>query len=437
VQKQIATFRDANQGADALVTNNKSNSNPAAKKSMDAEELHARAGRVIGTGRRMGAKAFLRPNDICNGNTKLNLAFVAQIFNVCPGLKATETEIHEMAGLLDDDEGDSREERSFRMWLNSLKLGEKTGLDADGNVVILTPPIHINNLFTDACDGLIILHALDKVHKGCVQWKRVNVRRPISRFQAVENCNYAVTIATSLRYSMVNIGVLDIQKGNKKLILGLVWQMMRCHLLQILASLLGSSSPTPQGGSLNHTHSVTRRGSLGHGSRNPNSIDEGEIVAWANRRVQLTGTTASMRDFKDKSLGSGVFLLELLQAIAPGSLNPALCHNLDGAQGGHEAMAFEEKKNNARYVISVARKLGATVFCTWEDIVEVKPKMMTALIACLMLHDRKKQKSFKKQVKTLARKHSTEVDAEQQQPESERQSEQQPEQKGEPATSEP
>lgn len=362
----------------------------------------------------MGAKAFLRPVDICNGNQKLNLAFVAQIFNVCPGLKATEEEVHEMAGLLDDDEGDSREERSFRMWLNSLKLGEE--LDADGKTI--KEPIHINNLFIDACDGLIILHALDKVHQGCVQWKRVNMRRPISKFKAIENCNYAVTIAQQLRYSMVNIGGLDIQKGNKKLILGLVWQMMRCHLLQILASLLGGNSPKPQGGSLVHK-----------GRGKADSIDESEIVQWANRRVQLTGKLSNFRDFKDKSLSSGVFLLDLLQAIAPGSLNPALCT---------AGVTEEEKKNNARYVISVARKLGATVFCTWEDIVEVKPKMTTALIACLMLHDRKKQKSFKKQVKTLARKHSTEI-VEQEQEQEPCPEEQQPieQNEEEPTTSAP
>ena len=37
-----------------------------------------------------------------------------------------------------------------------------------------------------------------------------------------------------------------------------------------------------------------------------------------------------------------------------------------------------------RYAISVARKLGATVFCSWEDIVEVKPKMTMVFTAALM-----------------------------------------------------
>jgi hypothetical protein len=32
-------------------------------------------------------------------------------------------------------------------------------------------------------------------------------------------------------------------------------------------------------------------------------------------------------------------------------------------------------------VISLGRKLGASVFCVWEDIVEVKPKMIMTLFA--------------------------------------------------------
>ena len=43
----------------------------------------------------------------------------------------------------------------------------------------------------------------------------------------------------------------------------------------------------------------------------------------------------------------------------------------------------EEKANNAKYVISIARKLGAVIFCVWEDIVHVNPKMMLILVCSL------------------------------------------------------
>lgn len=52
---------------------------------------------------------------------RLNLAFTASIFNTCPGLDPlTEEEAMELAGMMDDDFGDSREERGLaalaRLW---------------------------------------------------------------------------------------------------------------------------------------------------------------------------------------------------------------------------------------------------------------------------------------------------------------------------------
>ena len=41
----------------------------------------------------------------------------------------------------------------------------------------------------------------------------------------------------------------------------------------------------------------------------------------------------------------------------------------------------ESKENNAKYCISIARKLGATVFCVWEDIVEVKSRLLLTFLA--------------------------------------------------------
>jgi len=39
---------------------------------------------------------------------------------------------------------------------------------------------------------------------------------------------------------------------------------------------------------------------------------------------------------------------------------------------------------NAQYAVSIARKLGATIFVLPEDIIEVKPKMILTLIGSLM-----------------------------------------------------
>ena len=52
--------------------------------------------------------------------------------------------------------------------------------------------------------------------------------------------------------------------------------------------------------------------------------------------------------------------------------------------------ADEDKKLNARYAVSVARKIGASIFLTWEDIVEAKPKMILTILASLMLQHHRK-----------------------------------------------
>lgn len=42
---------------------------------------------------------------------------------------------------------------------------------------------------------------------------------------------------------------------------------------------------------------------------------------------------------------------------------------------------------NAKYAISMARKIGARVYALPEDITEVKPKMVMTVFACMMALD--------------------------------------------------
>lgn len=98
----------------------------------------------------------MRSNDITSGNPKLNLIFTTHLFNACPKLKASEKELKDLAGIIDDDVEGSREERSFRMWCNSL------GVDN----------VYLNNLYDDIKDGIILLKILDKIEPGSVNWAK-------------------------------------------------------------------------------------------------------------------------------------------------------------------------------------------------------------------------------------------------------------------------
>lgn len=46
-----------------------------------------------------------------------------------------------------------------------------------------------------------------------------------------------------------------------------------------------------------------------------------------------------------------------------------------------------------RYAISLARKIGARVYALPDDLVEVNPKMVMTVFACLMGHGMKKAKN--------------------------------------------
>jgi plastin-1 len=87
------------------------------------------------------------------------------------------------AGLMEDDAGDSREERAFRMWINSLGMD-----DGQGGTV------YIHNLFEDCNDGLVLLRLMDHISPGIVAWKQVEMK-PTNKFKKVSNCNYVVVMS--------------------------------------------------------------------------------------------------------------------------------------------------------------------------------------------------------------------------------------------------
>ena len=53
----------------------------------------------------------------------------------------------------------------------------------------------------------------------------------------------------------------------------------------------------------------------------------------------------------------------------------------------HIGETAEDKVNNARYIISIARKIGACVFLTHEDIIEIKSKLLVTFVASLWSTD--------------------------------------------------
>jgi hypothetical protein len=325
--KKITNFSgDVKDSEKYTILLNQLNKNLCDKSALNDSDLKKRAKKVIDNSKKLGAESYITPDDIVAGNSKLNTLFVASIFNAYPGLEPpTEQEAMEAAKLLDDDVEGAREERAFRMWINSLGLNDENG-----------EPIHINNLYEESRDGLLLLRTLDRIKPGCVNWKIVD-KKPNNPFKKTANCNEVIDASKKSNYKIVGIGGGDIRDGNKKYILAIVWQMMRAHSLQVIG----------------------------------NKTEE-ELVAWGNDRVD---SQYKVKSLKDKKLCNSLYFIHIMKSIEPRSINWEIV--MEGRDDD------EAKENNAKYAISIARKLGATVFLVWEDIAEVKSKLLLTLLASI------------------------------------------------------
>ncbi|XP_046937990.1 plastin-3 isoform X3 [Lynx rufus] len=278
---------------------------------------------------KLGCRQFVTPADVVSGNPKLNLAFVANLFNKYPALTKPENQDIDWTLL----EGETREERTFRNWMNSLGVNP-----------------HVNHLYADLQDALVILQLYERI-KVPVDWSKVN-KPPYPKLGAnmkkLENCNYAVELGKHpAKFSLVGIGGQDLNDGNQTLTLALVWQLMRRYTLNVLED-------------------------LGDGQKANDDI----IVSWVNRTLSEAGKSTSIQSFKDKTISSSLAVVDLIDAIQPG------CINYDLVKSGN--LTEDDKHNNAKYAVSMARRIGARVYALPEDLVEVKPKMVMTVFACLM-----------------------------------------------------
>ncbi|KAM4546929.1 plastin-3 isoform 1-T2 [Fundulus diaphanus] len=278
---------------------------------------------------RLGCRQFVTPADVVSGNPKLNLAFVANLFNKYPALTKPENEDIDW-GLLEDE---TREERTFRNWMNSLGVNPT-----------------VNHLYVDLQDAMVILQLYERI-KVEVDWNNKVNKPPYPKLgtnmKKLENCNYAVELGKTAKFSLVGIGGQDLNDGNATLTLALVWQLMRRYTLNVLEE-------------------------LGDGEK----VNDDIIVKWVNKTLAEAGKSTKISSFKDKEISSSLAVLELINAIQPGSVNFELVKT--------GSLSESDKLENAKYAVSMARKIGARVYALPEDLVEVKPKMVMTVFACLM-----------------------------------------------------
>lgn len=331
----VANFStDVKDGENYTVLLNQLKPDICSRGPLQTPDLLQRAEQVLDNADKLDCRKFLTPTSLVAGNPKLNLAFVANLFNTHPGLEPITEE--EKADIEDFDAEGEREARVFTLWLNSL--------DVQPTVV---------SFFDDLRDGTVLLQAYDKVIPGSVNFRHVN-KAPasgaeLSRFKAVENTNYVVELGKQNRFSLVGLQGADITDGQRTLTLGLVWQLMRRDIVATLGGLaqhLGKSE-----------------------------LSDADMIKWANDMARKGGKTAAVRSFKDSQLGTGVFLLDVLNGMKSAYVD------YDLVMPGR---TDDEAYLNAKLAISIARKMGATIWLVPEDICQVRSRLITTFIGSLM-----------------------------------------------------
>ncbi|KAG0654149.1 Fimbrin, actin-bundling protein [Maudiozyma exigua] len=331
--RQVTNFsQDVKDGENYTVLLNQLAPDLCSVAPLQTSDLMQRAEQILDNADKLECRKYLTPGALVKGNPKLNLAFVANLFNTHPGLEpfeeAEKPEIEEF-----DAEGE-REARVFTLWLNSL--------DVD-------PPIV--SLFDDLKDGLVLMQAYEKVMPGSVDNKHINYKKDpaaeLSRFKALENTNYAVELGKQKGFSLVGIEGSDILDGNKLLTLALVWQLMRRNINNTMNKLSSSGR----------------------------DMSDAQILKWAQDQVTKGGKSSTVRSFNDSSLSNAHFLLDVLNGIAPGYVDYDLVT---------PGTTPEDSYANARLAISIARKLGALIWLVPEDINEVRSRLILTFVASLM-----------------------------------------------------
>lgn len=288
------------------------------------------------------------------------------------------------------------------------------------------------------------------------------------------------SLQEELGLPLVSMSPRDVVLGRRKIILSLVYQLMRYHAMQLLESIaapaaqqqrppqqqqhLSSSAMLAAGLAAGGTPATTAAAEVTGGSpsvtprslangrvkifsnskkqRRQLAITEQDILRWANSKLQQVqplhsgnagavgsspaGITAAAADgadsirssssssstlgsalehkqgqqqaddgeppevahpvitsFRDPVLKSGLVLLQLLHVMDPCAVDLAFVT---------PGVTPEQRQSNAKYALSVADKMGCSLFLVWEDLVDLQPRMVLVLLASLMYLDQARQR---------------------------------------------
>jgi plastin-1 len=194
---------------------------------MDNEDMLERAKTVLANAEALNVPDVTSAESIVKANVKANTLFIAHIYNTENGLgeeedldeEVRQTVTNYLKEIMDLDTDGVREERAYRMWINSL--------DIEG--------VYVNDLYDDVSDGILLCKVMDMLEPGCIKWEGVK-QPPKNVFEANQNCQHAIDVAKGapFKFGLPSVAGTDFPKKNRIPVLALVWQLVRHHYLQLI-----------------------------------------------------------------------------------------------------------------------------------------------------------------------------------------------------------
>lgn len=150
---------------------------------------------------------------------------------------------------------------------------------------------------------------------------------------------------------------------------------MRAYTLSILTQLADTGSPIVEKEIIDWVNNKLAQGKKTTSIRNFQVIKQNNSI---EKNLPNVNSSPSVDHRQDSSIAKARVVIDLIDCIKPGTINYELVR-----EGGPD----EDNLANAKYAISMARKIGARVYALPEDITEVKQKMVMTVFSTLMARD--------------------------------------------------
>ena len=163
-------------------------------------------------------------------------------------------------------------------------------------------------------------------------------------------------------FSLVGMAGSDIVDGNEKFVHSLLSQLMRYYATRQLSMVLFKNA--------------TQK-----------TVSDSDILQWVNLMISECEEAQSkpVSSFKDRVLSTCIFYIELLKAVRPNDVDLAQCnYEVKPLVGRQMDKQKAERTQNAKYCISMIRRLGGELFVGSYGLCSMDNKAVLAVFAAIM-----------------------------------------------------